>query len=151
MTEKFWALMARSHDKSAKAFSTGEKAQLFYIFLITGNFTTNNALKDSFNAMNLRFNFTSNKSLLINKFIFSKKPRKHVRSCSNARTFVVRSFVRAVGFLQHERTCFLSLLEKINILIRRDLLEVKLNLKFIILRDTFNALLEVKFPVIRNT
>ena len=123
---------------------------LFYIFLITGNFTTKNALKESFNIMNLRFNFTSNKSLLNNKFISSKKLRKHVRSCSNARTFVVRSFVRVVGFLQHERTCFLSLLEKINILIRGDLLEVKLNLKFMILKDRSDAFFVAKFPVIRK-
>ena len=66
------------------------------------------------------------------------------------RTFVVRSFVRAVGFLQHDRTCFLGFFEKINLLIRRDLLEVKLNLKIIISKDSFNALFVVKFPVIRK-
>ena len=58
-----------SHGKTAKASSTGVMAYLFYIFLITGNFTTNN-LKQSFNIMNLRFNFTSNKSLLMN-YLFS--------------------------------------------------------------------------------
>ena len=72
----------------------------FYIFLITGNFTTNNALKESFNIMNLRFNFTSNKSLLINKFIFSKRLRKHVRSCSN----VCCSFVCSCCRLSTTRT-----------------------------------------------
>ena len=36
------------------------------------------------------------------------------------------------------------------IIIRRDLLEVKLNLKIIISKDSFNALFVVKFPVIRK-
>ena len=87
-----------SHGQNGKAFSTGVSAYLFFIFPITGNFTTNNALKESFNIMNLRFNFTSNKSLLINKFIFSKRLRKHVRSCcrkptarTNERTKNVRT------------------------------------------------------------
>ena len=54
-------------DTMATASSTGVMAKLFYIFLITGNFTTNNALKESFNIMILRFNFTSNKSYRIKK------------------------------------------------------------------------------------
>ena len=41
-------------------------------------------------------------------------------------------------------------LGKIIIIIRRDLLEVKLNLKIIISKDSFNALFVVKFPVIRK-
>ena len=39
---------------------------------------------------------------------------------------------------------------EIIIIIRRDLLEVKLNLKIIISKDSFNALFVVKFPVIRK-
>ena len=62
-------------------------AYRFYIFLITGNFTTNNALKQSFNIMNLRFNFTSNKSLLIN-YLFSPNGWK--------RSFSTRSHIRGV-------------------------------------------------------
>ena len=119
-------LKVSSHGKTATTSSTGVMAYLFYIFLITGNFTTNN-LKQSFNIMNLRFNFTSNKSILISMFIFSKRLRKHVRSCcrkptarTNERTTNVRAF-------EHDRTCFLGFFEKINLLIRRDLLEVKLN------------------------
>ena len=70
--------------KMATAIPTGVSAYLFYIFLITGNFTTNNALKESFNIMILRFNFTSNKSLLIIIVIISPPwlesadPRGHV-------------------------------------------------------------------------
>ena len=56
----------------ATASSTGVMAYIFYIFLLTGNFTTNNALKESFDIMILRFNFTSNKSLLIIIIIFPK-------------------------------------------------------------------------------
>ena len=76
-----------SHGKTATASSTGVMAYLFYIFLITGNFTTNNALKQSFNIMNLRFNFTSNKSLLIN-YLFSPNGWK--------RSFSTRSHIRGV-------------------------------------------------------
>ena len=112
-------------DTMATASFTGVMAQLFYIFLIAGNFTTNNALKASFNIMILRFNFTSNKSLLIIIVIISPtwlesaEPRGHVT--------------------KQRPLCFFG-----------DLLEVKLNLKIIILKDSFNALFAVKPPVIRK-
>ena len=47
------------------------KAYLFFhIFLITGNFATKNALKRSFNNMNLRYNFTFNEYLRLKIFFF---------------------------------------------------------------------------------
>ena len=61
----------------------------------------NDALKQSFNIMNLRFNFTSNKSLLINYLFFPK----------GWKTADVHVFVRFV--LVREQLIF-SLLEKIN-------------------------------------
>ena len=87
----------------ATASSTGVMAYIFYIFLITGNFTMNDALKQSFNIMNLRFNFTSssNKSPLINYKFFP----------NGWKTADVHAFVRFV--LVREQLIF-SLLEKIN-------------------------------------
>ena len=96
-----------SHGKTATASSTGVMAYLFYIFLITGNFTTNNKLKQSFNIMNLRFNFTSNKSLLIN-YLFSPNgwkclfsTRSHIRGvipCYKKNIKKVSRYSRGKGF-----------------------------------------------------
>ena len=136
-----------SHGKTAKASSTGVMAYLFYIFLITGNFTTNNALKQSFNIMNLRFNFTSNKSLLI-IIIILPKWQKSVMQAVTYQNKV--AFVLIRHGLRHGYVTDFSHFGKMIIMIRRDLLEVKLNLKIIISKDSFNALFVVKFPVIRK-
>ena len=134
---KYQRVKARSDDKSAKAFSTGEMAQLFYIFLITGNFTTNNALKESFDIMILRFNFTSNKSLLIIIIILPKWQK----SVTQAVTYQNKvAFVLIRHGLRHGYVTDFSHFGKMIIIIRRDLLEVKLSLKIIISKDSFNAL-----------